>query len=185
MCTKGDRGPEPEPELEPGGAAENGCECGSRVLKFGRRKRTRYRYQLPCRLLYVGFLLLKFSLRIAPDRGVGGCRNEVTGEEETKGEGGRGRGEGKRAVGNSSQRDLEGENQGDTEAAKWTGGADTTPVTGNSWGGMGWPKRIRGEKRKSQRLPRPLKALVMAVESSEIWIMGACGWAGSQLGIQI
>lgn len=51
-------------------------------------KRTRYRCQLPCRLLYVGFLLLKFSLRIAPDRGVGGCRNEVTGEEETKGEGG-------------------------------------------------------------------------------------------------
>ncbi|CCT71910.1 uncharacterized protein FFUJ_08370 [Fusarium fujikuroi IMI 58289] len=111
---KGDRGPEPEPELEPGGAAENG-------------------------------------LRIAPDRGVGGCRSEVTGEEEDVNvkrgrRAGGGRGEGKRAVGNSSQRDLEGENQGGTEAAKWTGGADTTPVTGNSWGGWGGRSGSVGRK---------------------------------------
>jgi hypothetical protein len=111
-----------------------------------------------------------------------GCRNEVTGEEEevnVKREetrvderGGVARGKERWEI---RVRDLKGENQGDTEAAKWTGGADTTPVTGNSWGGWGGRSGSVGRKgrvRDSQGLWR----LCLWRLSREIW--GACGRAG-------
>lgn len=111
-----------------------GASAGPRVLRFGRREEG----SLLLVLVLVLACVLLLREAIQPARGV--LPTEVLG---WGGPEGRGRG---KMSGGKFESQLEGEkpkNQGDT-AAKWTGGAATTPVNGTFWG---WPKRIRGKGR--------------------------------------